>query len=229
MKSFLCFRLRCLIGLAGLLGPVIALAQPYTATIDLTAGVLYNSSGQVLPQGDLVLLVADTGTNGFGPLDTGSSLTVGSFLNSEDQIIGSTTVSTQEGSYPTGTAVASFPSIPVGSGSYTTLAAGDSVAVFWFTGLNSSSTVLTPGSYGYYTTSVPADGSASWVVPPSGAGAVDLVFETGADFGSNPETAGYANLTAVPEPATYALLAGVAALVGAVGIRFRQKKATWGG
>ena len=215
-------RLGRLLALCALLAPAIASAQG-TVTIDLTASSLEYSSGAALPTGNLVLLIADTTGSGFGPLLPGSSLSDGSLLNGNDQIIGATTIQAIEGD-PPGTAMASFTGIPLGTSPYTNLAPGDSLAVVWFSDLTSSSTVLTAGEvYGLFTTTSPADGSDPWLVPAA-SGDIDVIFETQAVGGSNPDSDALAMYTAIPEPATSSLIVGAAACLAALAHTLRPRK-----
>ncbi len=82
------------------------------------------------------------------------------------------------------------------------LTVGDPVQLYWFPTLTVSdydSNSLSEGTtYGFYRDSVGIDGSAQWVVPGDGS-TVSLKFLTEGQGGSNPESAGWASLTVVPE------------------------------
>lgn len=193
-------------------------AQAQTVTINLTASRLYDSSGTMLNTGGLVLLVADTSHNGFGSFLSGSSLSAGSFLNVDDQILGFTTILGNG----TGTAFSSFASIPLASSPYTNLTTGDPLAVVWFSTLTGSSTTLAVGnSYGLFSsTSLSTDGDP-WATPADGA-TIDLVFKTLLAGGTHAESEAYAAYTvsAIPEPSTYAAIVGSLIL----GVAFRRRR-----
>jgi len=224
MKNLLPFRLGPLLVLFGLLAPAVAFAQSNTITLTLTAGVLYNSSGDQLAQGGLVLLIADTNLSdgGFEPLQAGSSLNVGSLLNGDDQIIASTSIMNTP-------SVAQTTPLTIGlmSSQFPNLTTGDPLAVVWFSDLTSSSSVLPSGeTYGLYSSVTPNDGDP-WLTPLAG-GTINLEFLTSAAGGMYPETDGYATMTAmsaVPEPATYSLIAGAAACLAALAhARYSRKR-----
>jgi len=227
MKFLLSFRLGRPIALLAFLAPVLALAQiSNSVTLDLTAGVLYNSSGVQLPPGGLVLLIADTNPSdgGFETLQAGSSLSLGSLLDAYDQIIGVTSIM----SGPSGVAQASFTNIGLMSAQFPNLNTGDPIAVVWFSDLTSASTVLPSGEiYGLYSSITPNNGYP-WLVPAA-TSTIELTFLTGDAGGTYPETDGYATMTdlsSVPEPATYSLIAGVAAcLAGLARVIYSRKRA----
>lgn len=231
MKPLFSVRSAGLIVLAALLAPVAAFAQS-TVTINFFAGGLANSSGTLLTTGTLVLLIADTGDNGFGSLAAGSSLSLGSLLNGDDQIIGSGTVlSGGYGQVMGSTGTGGNSSIPLMTSPYTNLNTGDPLAIVWLPGLNSSSTTLSGGqTYGLYQGVPPESDSDAWVVPLGGTTDTQLTFITTADTadgGTAPASDGYASFTvsAVPEPADFSLIAGAAGCLAVMGQRFRSRKA----
>lgn len=211
------FRSRLIGGLLGLL--TVSAARAQFVSVNLSVGQLYDASGVKLNTGGLVLLIADTSRNGFGSLLSGSSLSAGSFLNTDDQILGSATILPNF----TGSAMGSFTSIPLESGAYSTLNSGDPLAVVWFSTLTGSSTTLVGGaSYGVFSsTSATVDG-APWTVPAEGALA-NINFRTILGGGTHAETEAYASYTvsAIPEPSTYAAIAG-ALMLGVAVVRRRK-------
>ncbi|MFA6288053.1 MAG: hypothetical protein WC661_11775 [Opitutaceae bacterium] len=214
--SFLRYCLTTL--LLGLLAASALRAQ--SVTINFVSGHLYDDSGVLLPTNNLVLLIADTSGNGFGALLPGSTLNAGDFLNSDDQILGRALILGNG----TGSATGSATTIPLASAPYTTLTSGDPIALIWFSMLTGSSTVISSGNtYGLFSNpslTATVDGDP-WVIPSSGS-TIDLNFKTLAASGTHAETAAYATLTAIPEPATYAALAGLFALTLAA-VRRRTK------
>jgi len=140
-----------------------------------------------MSQNGLVLLVADTGNDGFSGLQAGAPLTVNSFLAGDDLILFKGNLLGGDLGYFIGSA----SSIPL-SGN---LGAGDAVKLYWFPTLTVSSSTTTEGDpYGSYRSTTGLDGSAPWVVPSDGA-TVDLnFFTTGNTYGepgSNDPTLGW--------------------------------------
>jgi hypothetical protein len=96
---------------------------------------------------------------------------------------------------------------------------GNPVQLYWFPTLTSADTA--PGfntPFGAYHHPTGLDGSAPWFLPSDGTLSHTLTFQTASLEGSNPDLAGYANFTTVPEPSTYALL-----LLGGLGWFFLRK------
>jgi hypothetical protein len=213
MKRFSILRAAlCLLGLA------CASARGDTLTVNLTTGRLYDFGGVKLDTGSLVLLVGDTAQNGFNSFVAGSSLTFGSFLNSDDQILGLTTILPGG----TGSAIGSFSEIPIADGEFSQLTAGDRLAVVWFSSVSGSDSSLLSGeSYGLFSSSLPeVDGPDAWVIPSIGA-TIDIQFRTILGGGTHAENEAYANLTAIPEPSTYAAILGAGVLGFAI---YRRKR-----
>jgi hypothetical protein len=151
-----------------------------------------DASGNPVGNGSTVVLIAnESGTTGFNTLDAGS-LAQSQFLNGSYQILGTTNVDEGFGpGYFAGTTTLNY------TGAYQNLQAGDQLAVVWLT--NSSTSLAAGQSYGLYTQS-------DWLTPPvgnDGNGPVELTVPAGQD----------ASFSAVPEPSTYALIAGAAALL----------------
>jgi hypothetical protein len=182
--------------------------------VGLTGGYFYNSSGTQLTSGTLVL-VASTTDSVFSQFIAGNSLTENSFIASDDLILKSFTIGS-------GGSVSSSFSLTLGN--FSNLGVSDNLALYWFPTLSVGSTITNGSSYGFYSNQSATADSDPWVMVADG-GSITLQFVTNAAGGSSsiPETAGYANLTAVPEPATtVALLGGAAGLF--VMYRRRQRK-----
>lgn len=190
-------------------------------TVNSYSGQLSTSTGSAIPAGSAVLLVVATGTGGLQSVQTGSSLTVGSFINGNDQIIAA------GGSFTGGAFSISTGEMNIGTGTFSGVQAGQTVELLWFSNVTNGGTATGGSMYGTYTSTV--DGQ-DWTIP-SGGNTVDLTFET-SDFGGNNtiqqseanQTVG--GMSAVPEPPTWGLIAGVAALAYAVAARRRPVEAT---
>lgn len=185
-----------------------------TVTFNIYATELRTAGGtSLMAQDRLVLLVADTGNNGFGSLIDGAPLTVNSFLSGDDLILFRGDLSGGDLGYLIG--VANFP---LGGNN---LGAGDAVRLYWFPTLTLSSTTAGEGNpYGSYRHGTGVDGSAPWVVPNDGAN-LDLKFFTtgnnqGEPFGggpaSNDPTLGWASQTVAPIPEASNVITAVLAL-----------------
>ncbi|MBS0630912.1 MAG: PEP-CTERM sorting domain-containing protein [Verrucomicrobia bacterium] len=206
--------LRRLVCLAAVLTAGLVQLPAQSVSIGLGAGTLYGRSGTALPAGNLVLLIADTSHNGFGQFLSGSSLSTGSYLNGDDQILGLTFTDSDS------SASDYFSNIPLASnptpGAFTQLTSGDPLAIVWFDSLTASATVLSPGDYyGLFANGVsPTDGDP-WVVPASSGSAIISFVTQGFDeTGTHAESEGYASLSVapIPEPATAAAFAGLLGL-----------------
>lgn len=180
----------------------------------LTGAFFYNSSGVQLTSGTLVL-VASTTDSTFSQSIAGNTLTENSFIASDDLILKSFTIGSNGG------VSSSFSLTPA---SFSNLGAGDNLALYWFPTLTAGSTITNGSSYGFYSNQSATQDSDPWIMVSDGS-SITLQFLTNAAGGASSisETAGYANLTAVPEPTTtVALLGGAAGLF--VMHRRRQRK-----
>lgn len=201
--------------LAALLLAGAALGRAQSVTLQFSAGRLYDSSGSLLGDGGLVLLLADTQQNGFGTLAAGN-IDIGDYLSGGLQVLGRTTVNAMNG---TASAAGTTNSIPLGAGSFPQLSTGDRLAIAWFPTLGASSFSFVSGtSYGLFS-------DATWLVPSAGA-IVTFEFFTIARGGSYNDALGQATLSAIPEPSTSVAIMGAAALGLAAWRRQRQRTKT---
>lgn len=188
------------------LASLFATAVRAGVTIDFGGGQLYDQNHVPLSSGSLVLLVADTGNNGFSPLTAGT-LTVDSLLaNSDDLILAMSSV----------TDLGSFQGV---SDSFSGVfhkdwTAGNALALIWFADV-SGGVLYGDEHYGLFTSAIGEDGSDPWITPANGTFLHTLTFITTSAGGSvHADSAGDASLTvaAIPEPATSAACAGLLAL-----------------
>jgi hypothetical protein len=227
--------------LAALLTIALVTAVPAAAdspSITLDAGLLTNSSGTPIADGDLVLLLVSP-TDVFTP-------TIGNEFVSGDNLIvssGNNTSGSVTGAFGMNSSLTvagetyNFLSFDLGEGATgstastivtnSSIVAGDKLAIRWYSNYTLADFEAgdpVTGNYGTYTTTLVApndDGGADWVVPANG-GAVDLNFYTVSDV--DPTPGDQANVlgealtptgdisSAVPEPSTYELL-GIGLLV----------------
>ncbi len=185
-----------------------------TITLNLAGGNLYGAdTSTLLPVGTVIQLVVDRNHDGF------TTPSVGSFTgnSADDFILASFTVGPTAGQFGV---VVNFS---LGNGIDTT----DPLILRWFPGLTSSATppADTTQRFGQFRTDIvqAVDGSdINWNVPADGF-AYFLTFYTASQGGSNPDSAGVANMfvTAIPEPSTLGLL--MVGLAGAVVVGRRAK------
>jgi hypothetical protein len=184
-----------------------------TVSISFAAGELDDADGNPLPDGRLAVLVADTAGDGFGGVTFGSALSVGSFLNADDQILLAAFI--DSGSFGDGGVAHSLTPIDLSDAPFTSVSPGESLALIWFSTLDGSSlNVPADAEYGEFSGGLTPLSGSPWIVPSAG-GAGTLEFLTTAADGDYDDTLARANLTAVsavPEPASCAALAGLCAL-----------------
>lgn len=186
---------------AVLLSALMRPALADTISLDFTVGVLANSDGSlVLSDGALLQIIASPDT-------TFATPTTASFLgdNSNDVLL-------WQGSFDSNTSgtagvmILSLPSIDLS----TTPVAGDYLAVRWFPSLSGSTIPSSPGSTSYGQFDYSNDNT--WIVVSSGYFNYHFLTQS-SGFGSSPDSLGYAsNITAVPEPSSYAAIVALFSL-----------------
>jgi hypothetical protein len=181
-----------------------------TVSIEIIAGQLTDFSGNVLQDGSYVSLFS-LGTSGvFSPP------TSVSFLSGTEQLISNFSLQ----SSTAGNTLGAFDQFVSGINVLlnTNLASGQQLAIAWYPTISASSLPAAPSvgtHYGFYT-------DPTWLIPADG-GVVQYVMQTVVAGGLIPNIDGQATFTvaagggsggggAIPEPATYALLGGVAVL-----------------
>jgi hypothetical protein len=186
--------------LLALLLPAAGL-RAQTITIDFSLGILSNATGTALADGALVQIIASPDATFAAPTGT-------TFVGGGDILVTSLGLD----SATSGTAGATVITL-TNLSLTTTPVAGYNLLARWFPTLTTASS--TPGygtAYGQW--GFPND--ATWVAPAAGLTS-SYSFLTATAGGPNADTLGRASLStpAVPEPSTYAAIAGALVLVAA--------------
>ena len=195
--------------------------------INIDTGTLYYpSTSATAPDSTLLILAADTANDGFqGP-------TPSAFVTGDDVELGRWTLRTSLLDNPgfgsfglqlTTAALSAFPGLTF----------GDPLRLYWYptlTQASTSPTFPTAGTpYGTYRDDTDPDAAGpkiAYLFPGDNGNTYTLELLTLAEGGSLSEATGVANLTVVPEPSTYALVAGIGCLAfGAIARRSRSKRA----
>jgi len=196
---------------ASILALITAQGHADTVTITLEAAQLQTSGSAAIPNGALIELLGDTSTTFGAP--TASSFTG---TDPNEAVLWSGTANSTTlgiaGSFRDAITI-TLDASGTAQGSLQSYVGAD-LLLRWYPTLTASSS--TPGSgttYGQFsTTAVENSSNIAWVVPSSGA--YNLNFVTSNEGGSEPSSAGVANLVigAIPEPGTLSLMAGAFAL-----------------
>ncbi len=196
---------------AALLGLVTSVASA-NVSINLTSGILSNSSGTPIADASLIQLISSGTDSVF------SAPSAASFVTGGDILLASFGLDSANE-----TGVAGSLAHPISVNLTGGVASGQRLAIRWFPTLLASAN--NPGAgvgYGEFTDIASSD----WVLPTDGGSISPSFVTVGFDSGSPlPNTAGRAGLTvavAIPEPATYALLGGLAVL-GLAALRRRVR------
>jgi hypothetical protein len=172
-------------------------------TLNITAGELRYDAATPMPDTGLLLLGASTSDGTFNdPIP-------GAFFSGDDIEVfrwdltaahgNSIDTTTFPGTFDGSTGALTLESFP----GWTT---GDPLRLYWYPTKTFSDTAPGAGTrYGMY----PLDGS--WTTPGAGS-TVSFQFLTTSRGGPEPDAAGYASNTVVPEPSTYAAAFGAACL-----------------
>jgi hypothetical protein len=193
---------------ASLFIALCAVSSSYaTVTVFFNVDSVFTATGEFVPATGLGMLLVDVDGNGFGSIVENSNLSSGSFVGSNDLVAFSKDFSDGPGIWT------ASPTLTL-SGAFN---AGDRIAFAWFPTLTTSSSAA-PASVSYGLLS-----DSRWVTPGEGlenAPAYQIISTNPQGFASNSNTLEIADalaraaltVGAIPEPSTFALLAGVVGL-----------------
>ena len=198
---------------------LIAATLSHGVTINLSGSDLLQSNGtSKASTGALGLLVAATeGASVFGTPTDGDSTAVGSTFGSEYLIVA------RFGLVADGVAFEAVNET-LGAAPLTNWAEGDALAIYWFPGLTTATANFSTGdSFGSFTSADAINGGSAWVTPAN-TSTVSLNMVTVSAGGTTPNADGIADqsVSGIPEPSTYAAIAGVLMIGLAV---MRRKRA----
>ena len=178
----------------------------HAVTISGTAAQgLLGQDGASLANGQRAILVVDTTGNGFSSISLGDDLSAGGTFGGDDYILAS--VTTQD---PGFASIASFTSFSFNLGE-NGVAASQGFGLYVFEG--TTGTTAAAGFYGIGT-------DATWTIPTANGETWD--FNAAADSDSFLQLSSLqTSVSVVPEPSTFAALAGLCAL-GVVMVRRRR-------
>ena len=193
---------KCLALAAGLLSVTSAWSA---ITINFSGVAFLDNSGNALPDGALIQIIASTQDATF------ELPTPGSFVSGDDIVIASFTVDSSTSGVPGGVVTA------LNIADYSSYSASfnlnDPLTIRWYPSLTSGSVAPGVTTYGQFRSGDTVDGSdISWAAPADGGNTYNLSLISTDFGGSVAPTALRANLATVPEPGSFAALAGFAVL-----------------
>ncbi len=198
--------------LVGMTAVIAALGSANASiSFDLQADGLQDKFGDLLKPPAVVVFVADTNNDGFGPLEPGQLLSINASMGSSDDRV----LAKFDGTLNSIDGYAQiFTSLFLQNINEWTQ--GDALGIYWFPDLTVSTGSIGAGdSYGFFSGEA-LNSSRPWTTPSDGTSAYGLYFFTIAGQiagGTHLASAGVANLSVAPEPSTALLLAiGLGAL-----------------
>jgi len=181
----------------------LLVAASASASVTFSGTAIQNFGGGTLfDVGNTSVIIVDTGNDGFGSFIT-NTINVGDTFGFNDILVGDQIIGTNA----TSGAPSVISTVP-GTATSFTATAGLSFGILVFENQTDLTSAQAGSTYQFFT-------DASWVVPADGA-----VEAFGGTLGQLSNVSS-ASLNVVPEPSTYAALAGLCAL-GAVMVRRRR-------
>ena len=175
---------------------LVSTALSQSVQINFAGGDFRDGNNTTLANGQLVLLLANVATpttagSGFGLLSAGT-INIGDTLGGIYQVLGRTGINNGLGT--SGSAV-----VDIAGGLFPNVSTGDQLAVAWFPSLTLASdfSLISGASYGLYT----GGAMPTWQIPSAGD-TLSLTVPDGVT----------ASFSAIPEPSTYAAIAGAGVL-----------------
>lgn len=196
-----------------------------TVTLQLNFGDFYSSDGVFATPGSKAILVVDAGQNGFvGDYLTatadysgfaGTTLAEGNLIggSGDDEIVYAGDIVDDSGI----TGIADSITFNLDGG----IDQGDELGLYWFPTVSTGSISGAVDEYGFFRSDSPStviDNSIAFVVPPDGT--FSLAALTPSATSQSSLTNG--DLTAIPEPSSYATIVGLLGLAYAVSRRRRR-------